>query len=162
MTQDRYASERGSPEVPTCGVSPLTLHFDGKWLELRIGGYRAAYGAVSGKPLASGGFDYSVERQKLKNVGPIPEGRYWIKPSDLWTNAWYRRGRYSAWGNYRVTLRVFPGTETHGRGGFFIHGGTVRGSAGCIDLTSAMDSFVENMNKHKGRGDCYISVTVDY
>jgi len=65
-------------------------------------------------------------------------------------------------GNYRITLRVFPGTITHGRGGFFIHGGTRPGSAGCIDLTSAMDSFIANMNSRKGNGDCYIAVTVEY
>jgi len=35
------------------------MHFDGKWLELRMGIYRAAYGAVSGKPLEDGTFDYS-------------------------------------------------------------------------------------------------------
>ena len=127
-----------------------------------MGAYRASYGAVSGKPLEDGSFDYSKERQKLANVGPIPEGRYWIDPADLWANAWYKRGSRAAWGNYRMTLRVFPGTTTHDRGGFFIHGGSRPGSAGCIDLTYAMDSFVENMNSRKGRGDCYIAVTVRY
>jgi len=48
-----------------------------------MGIYRAAYGAVSGKPLEDGTFDYSQERQKLANVGPILAGRYWINPADL-------------------------------------------------------------------------------
>jgi len=34
----------------------------------------------------------------------------------------------------RSVLRENGDTETFGRGGFFIHGGTCAGSAGCINL----------------------------
>ncbi len=39
------------------------------------------FGAVSGRPLDGGGFDYSQSRQVEPNVGPIPEGLYWVYPS---------------------------------------------------------------------------------
>ena len=38
------------------------------------------------------------------------------------------------WGDWRVPLRPLPGTNTYGRSGFFIHGGSRPGSAGCIDI----------------------------
>ena len=54
-----------------------------------------------------------------------------------------------AWGRYRVritnvttaksVLKKHP--EAYKRSGFFIHGGSYRGSSGCIDLGDEMDSF---------------------
>lgn len=38
------------------------------------------------------------------------------------------------WGRGRVPLRPAPGTNTRGRRGFYIHGGSLPGSAGCIDV----------------------------
>ena len=38
------------------------------------------------------------------------------------------------WGDWRAPLVPTKGTKTHGRDGFFIHGGGITGSAGCIDL----------------------------
>jgi hypothetical protein len=53
------------------------------------------------------------------------------------------------WGTHRITIHPFTRTETHGRGGFFIHGGTSAGSAGCIDLTSNMASFARRLAAYK-------------
>jgi hypothetical protein len=36
-------------------------------------------------------------------------------------------------------------TETSGRGGMFIHGATVAGSAACIDLSRKIDTFVADL-----------------
>jgi hypothetical protein len=160
---DPYAKEKGKPEVSACGKSTIGIGFNGAYLALvgeKVANY---YVAVSGRPLENGKFDYSEERQKLKGTGPIPEGMYWINPTDLWENAWYKPVSSSAWGNFRITLRVSPGTETHGRGGFFIHGGSVAGSAGCIDLTNRMDSFVSDMKSLVGSSNnCFIPVKVSY
>jgi len=52
-------------------------------------------------------------------------------------------GGIYAWGTHRIWLEPTPSTRTYGRSGFSIHGGVVAGSAGCIDLTSDMDSFVK-------------------
>nr|WP_239483032.1 tlde1 domain-containing protein [Paraburkholderia sp. C35] len=127
-----------------------------------VGPFRV-YAAVSGRPLDNGSFDYSLARQCEPEQGPIPEGRYWIKPSQMWTNRWYSLAPRSAWGNHRITIHVFPGTQTHDRGGFFIHGGTHSGSAGCINLHMAMEAFVRDLQAAVGNiPDCYIPLSVRY
>jgi hypothetical protein len=47
------------------------------------------------------------------------------------------------WGNHRATIKKQSGTETYGRGGFYIHGGSIEGSMGCIDLSDEMDDFAK-------------------
>ena len=108
-------------------------------------------------------FDYSKGRQKEKSTGPIPEGNYYIlkdkiqKFDELSTfqqalgtvvrGQW--RGAVYAWGSYR--FEIYPKKVTIGnvtRGDFFIHGGSVRGSAGCIDLCSGISPFVHYFNQH--------------
>jgi hypothetical protein len=120
--------------------------------------------AVSGRRTNEGKFDYSMDRQKIANQGPIPEDKYWIQPSELQKNAWYRFGNPSAgWGDYWITIHPYPSTETYKRGGFFIHGGRTPESAGCIDLSINMNHFVETLaNELKNGGICYIPLTVWY
>nr|WP_175737821.1 tlde1 domain-containing protein [Burkholderia ambifaria] len=99
----------------------------------------------------------------MENVGPIPSGRYWIQPSQMWKNRWYNLASRAAWGDYRLTIHVMPGTRTFGRGGFFIHGGTHAGSAGCINLHSGMENFVREIEAAtKGMPECYVPLTVQY
>jgi hypothetical protein len=157
---DPYAGERYDPTLAHC--TTLSLHFNGTTLEMRGGSATFTYSAVSGRPDAHGHFDYSAARQRLSGAGPIPEGGYWIRPDELWENAWYRRASTAGWGNYRITIHPFTTTATFGRGGFFIHGGTTRGSAGCIDLTSDMDRFAADLVREAGTRACQIHVTVDY
>jgi hypothetical protein len=58
---------------------------------------------------------------------------------------------------------VVPETETYGRGGFFIHGGSVPGSAGCIDLWTHMESFATDLERElDAQSDVYCILTVDY
>lgn len=78
-----------------------------------------------------------------------------VRPSTMHSsNAWHREvqrnvaGLCHVLGKRRVWLDPLPGTPTHGRGGFSIHGGWWRGSAGCIDLTSDMPSFVDAFLKY--------------
>ncbi|GKT22136.1 tlde1 domain-containing protein [Acidovorax sp. SUPP3334] len=162
---DPYALERSRPHAPGCLQSKIALQFDGKVLRATGTQSVLALPAVSGKP-KNGHFDYSAEWQKARNAGPIPEGDYWIQPSEMWANNWlknlYRSPRV-AWGNFRLTIHPYPGTETHGRGGFFIHGGANPGSAGCIDLTVHIDRFVEKLKSELGGlPECYIPLTVRY
>ena len=121
------------------------------------------YPAVSGR--ATGGkFDYSEARQKIKDQGPIPAGEYWIQPSDLQQNAWYRlRNPSAAWGDYWITIHPYPTTSTYTRGGFFIHGGATPGSAGCIDLSVHMNRFVKDLaTELQGKNSCYVPLVVRY
>lgn len=162
----KYSEERAFPSSPLCGKSHLTLTFNGR--TIRAVGTKAPlqFRAVSGKPDPTGRFDYSAERQRIPNQGPIPAGRYWIQPSQLWENNWFKsalRAPRGAWGNFRLTIHPYPGTQTHGRGGFFIHGGTSPGSAGCIDLVQHIDRFVERIKQELGGlPECYIPLTVRY
>ncbi len=157
-----YSHERARPSIPQCKRATASITFDGKHLMLKGKGSQL-FPAVSGKRDAKLGFVYTVERQKASKDGPIPAGEYWINFQELWENAWYKRGSARAWGNYRLTLHVFPGTETYGRGGFFIHGGAVPGSAGCIDLTTHVDRFVAELRAQmNGADECFIPVTVRY
>ncbi|WP_175709537.1 tlde1 domain-containing protein [Burkholderia ambifaria] len=127
------------------------------------GNTTGVYPAVSGRPDNRGSFDYSSARHQMENVGPIPSGRYWIQPSQMWKNRWYNLASRAAWGDYRLTIYVMPGTRTFGRGGFFIHGGTHAGSAGCINLHSGMENFVREIEAAtKGMPECYVPLTVQY
>ncbi len=127
------------------------------------GSVTRVYAAASGQPGMRGVFDYSPERQREKNIGPIPAGRYWVTPVQMWTNRWYNVASRSSWGKHRLTIHVMPGTRTHGRGGFFIHGGARSGSAGCINLNARMDEFVRDvLGATQASRDCYIPLTVQY
>jgi len=83
--------------------------------------------------------------------GPIPIGNYWLRPENL-TNPNLigdiaRNLRGGDWGDWRVPLEPTSGTKTHGRDGFFLHGGTQSGSAGCIDVGGGLlgDSLTDRL-----------------
>lgn len=137
---DLLIAERGNSTLADAGVE---LIFDGHELRM-LGAGATALAAVSGRPASDGRFDYSPERQRLERTGPIPEGEYWIDPrqlKDLSLHGLISGDYAAAWGSHRITIHPFDSTHTFGRGGFFIHGGTMPGSAGCIDLTSGMPRF---------------------
>ncbi|MCP5528182.1 MAG: DUF2778 domain-containing protein [Verrucomicrobiales bacterium] len=68
----------------------------------------------------------------------------------------------SAWGDYRLTIHPYPGTNMGNRGGFFIHGGKTLDSAGCIDLAGSMNRFVADLESALGDrpATCYIDLEV--
>jgi hypothetical protein len=141
---DLLLKERASSSLPQ---STVELLFDGSTLTM-TGAADLTWPAVSGRPDKSGGFDYSPERQRIGNVGPIPAGEYWVDPEQLvdLTDRWFYSVRFEdAWGTHRITIHPAGETHTFGRGGFFIHGGTSPGSAGCIDLTGAITSFAKRL-----------------
>lgn len=157
---ENYSVERYNSSLPMCNA--LALTFDGSKLALTGGSKTYFYPGASGRPGANGNFTYTKEAQQASFGGPIPEGIYWINPDELWTNRWYKRGREAAWGKYRITIHPFTTTETYQRGGFFIHGGKVLGSAGCIDLTSHIEEFVSDLAREGATQKCQIHLTVRY
>jgi hypothetical protein len=170
---NQYASERYQPALPACSRSAVSLRFDGKTLIMKAGAQSPSYPAVSGRP-RNGAFIYNLDRQKEASSGPIPAGTYWIQPSQMWRRSWlsdrklewWDRGdagsHARAWGDQRITIHPFPDTQTYGRGGFFIHGGEVAGSIGCIDLTGDMAAFAKDLEAAVGSGNCYLQLVVDY
>ena len=116
-----------------------------------------SWDAVSGKD----GYR-SPEYQNMKDTGPIPEGIYVARQSELqfykditWDNrlrsavgfgTW--RGGTDSWGESRVWLEPSKETNTYDRSGFSVHGGAEPGSAGCIDLTHHIDEFTQWFEKN--------------
>jgi hypothetical protein len=134
-------------EDSTLPDSTVGLTFDGKALTM-AGSSAGAWPAVSGRPDAAGKFDYSAARQHQQDIGPIPEGQYWIDPKQMidLQSRWFYTLRYKEpWGTHRITIHPFDSTQTFGRGGFFIHGGGTAGSAGCIDLTQQVADFAHRL-----------------
>jgi hypothetical protein len=158
---ETYLAERGNSTLADC---PFSMLFNGSELKLS-GAVTASYPAVSGEPNAAGKFDYSPEQQKTAG-GPIPEGEYWINPDQMTLLGFGEKIRlknapYKSWGDNRITIHPFDSTHTFGRGGFFIHGGAVPGSIGCIDLTSSMDSFALKVQAYQAT-NCKAKLLVNY
>jgi len=105
----------------------------------------------------SGAIGYQDKKfQSLRDKGPLPEGRWRVRqdrhqrlaeiPFNKKLLAVIGRGTWPggaiSWGQDRVWLEPIAAVSLYGRDNFSIHGGMFRGSAGCIDLTYAMTSFI--------------------
>ncbi len=120
----------------------------------------------------------------IKDFGPIPEGTYTFAASAIqrFTAAEERRliiggilGEHSVtaagtpmhpgdWGSGRVALtpvgRLRPGPcgNPSARSGFFLHGGILAGSSGCIDIGGDFDRVADFLSGFRGS----VTVTVEY
>lgn len=91
----------------------------------------------------------------IHNAGPIPSGKYTLYPDEitgglslktLWRNIPVVPGG-GDWGVYRAPLHESPDTyipDGRDPGSFFIHGGFLAGSAGCIDVGTPYDVVLFN------------------
>lgn len=81
----------------------------------------------------------SLESQQAKNEGVLPVGEYLIKPSDLsdpnLVIDFIRNLPIvgADWGDWRIRLHHKEGKQFN-RDNFFLHGGNILGSAGCVDI----------------------------
>jgi len=134
------------------------LKFDGNTLtwvsEKQTSRGRRPTGETRSWPANSGG----------ENFKSIPEGNYFTSPGDKERHP----GEYDSWGPFSYRLHEGPLTRLINRlfgrtGGFHMHGGTERGTAGCIEFTD----FGEAEDIHeldeliREYGD-WIRVVVDY
>jgi len=81
--------------------------------------------------------------EQTPNKGPIPRGDYYIdnkqidNPSfwnDVKRNFFTPREEGGGdWGDWRSRIYPRPKTKRYGRTGFYLHGGYISGSSGCID-----------------------------
>jgi len=82
--------------------------------------------------------------EKTPNKGPIPRGKYYIDSRQIDDPSFMddiKRNFFTPpnegggdWGDWRARIYPYPGTERYGRTGFYLHGGYIDGSAGCIDF----------------------------
>lgn len=116
-------------------------------------------------------FVLSAAKQAEQDVGPIPVGTYRVSTDDVIDfddrdaiSEFQRRLKYRTdnWGEYGVRLTALAPTQTHRRAGFYIHGGTSWGSAGCIDLRTQDEQFFREVFKPDPDGATMFQVTVDY
>lgn len=119
----------------------------------------------------------------IKNMGPIPEGAYRFSPPSirefstgeqldlLWGGITGKdrvtvqgQGMHAGdWGAGRVALnpvRIVAGPcgNTHARGDFFLHGGLLAGSSGCIDIGTSFDELAAFLRGYRQA----ITVEVSY
>lgn len=143
-----YINDRGNSTLSDC---PTRLIFNGTTIADETG--TPSWAGVSGQPNSNGVFVNSGARQRLKNIGPIPEGEYWLDPCEINTTSWRHKlwPWTNGWGNASLLIHPFHSTHCFGRGGFFIHGGVTPGSAGCVDLTASMGPFITYL---RGLGCC--------
>jgi hypothetical protein len=107
---------------------------------------------------------HGAKFQQDKNEGPLPEGKYYIErlqeqnrknnstlsqyynylfTDDVNKANFHGKGGKFAWGDYRMMINPYRSTNTYGRDNFYIHGGSIAGSGGCIDLTDEMEDFAK-------------------
>lgn len=157
-----YQKER-EPTLGLKGVAPFQVLFDGKQVVVPAGdggGNNHTVQGVSGRKAWRSDRMTSVEAQRQRGQGPIPEGTYWI---DLRQRAEVSNPfAQDAWGPERLTIHPYKTTHTFGRGGFFIHGGSTPGSAGCIDLPGKAVPFLNHLATRAGDKALQIQLVVDY
>lgn len=78
--------------------------------------------------------------------GPINSGGYSIDPYKI-EKTGLLMGLRGDWGTYYAPLKPDPSTDTHGRTGFYIHGGVRPGSNGCVDVGSKDVELLPNLKK---------------
>ena len=160
MMVSRINEDGESQMVEVAGHKEL-LVFDGESLSwLQESGKSMKWEAVSGE-LDNGMTNPALQLEEDR--GPVPEGDYFVdfgstvQRQDLDILRSQVKYPQSSWGNYFVAIQ--PRQLPSGRGGFFIHGGDVPGSKGCIDLHRNNDSFFGMM---RSKNKSIISLSVRY
>ena len=163
-----YAYVNGSPMN---GIDPLGL-------TSMI--YDPSSGTLQVDPEVKGRSPYSMPASTGKpncgcdasdpNRGPIPSGNYFIDTTKvsqlgLWQTLKRNRpfGGGGDWGNWNAPLTPTATTNTYGRGGFYIHGGMIPGSAGCIDVGGGLfgnDATKQLLRDIMADPDKHVPVTV--
>ncbi|WP_199608723.1 tlde1 domain-containing protein [Flocculibacter collagenilyticus] len=114
----------------------LIFSIESRRLHIQSSSFSFTIPATSGKGICQNNASKSC--LKASWVGSIPLGFYSIRSSDLSdpniAGDLYRNFRHGDWGDWRVKLTPRSSTKTFGRSGFFLHGGKIKGSAGCIDI----------------------------
>jgi RHS repeat-associated protein len=131
-----WAQWPGTPTAPPLVVTPYALTFDMDngtlWVDTS-GGTPYSLKVQSGRP----GVINDRAHASIPDTGPVPPGLYEVDMTQLTDPGRvgdFLRNLRGDWGDWRVPLVPLEGTNTYGRSDFFLHGGSMPGSAGCIDF----------------------------
>jgi hypothetical protein len=147
--------------------STLSCYYNGKCI--------VSIPAVSGHASSDGEFDYSICNQATTG-GPIPEGTYYVNISGYEECSLFDAligvfgfghfpGGSVSWGDGKN--RIYPNSldiynpctgETVSRSGWYLHGGLIPGSSGCIDLGPRMGLVASAMANVTWQGKIFIYV----
>jgi hypothetical protein len=120
---------------------------------LSFDGYKLTWHGSSGESwnAFSGQADESAKESE-KNLGPIPQGKYAIDPENI-----EEFDESPDWGKHRVKIEPYRATvDRMGdcfaavRTGFYVHGGSVKGTIGCIELNEDADekAFFDRLDRY--------------
>lgn len=128
----RYVKNNPINGIDASGLTALIYNLSGKTLTVFTEDQNTLpytiYNVTSGQPGHS-----ACDSGK----GPVPSGGYSLFTSEISNPGIigdFLRNQIGDWGDWRVPLHPDSDTDTHGRSGFFLHGGSKPGSAGCIDV----------------------------
>jgi RHS repeat-associated protein len=165
---DLYVYARNSPLnfLDSLGLTSLTYDVSGRVLTVDPERRGEAPYTIP----ASSGVGACMNQPKcaaVQNRGPIPLGSYRIntseisEPGPIWSIV---RNLFGDWGSFRVPIHPLPGGAVPGgRSGFFLHGGSKPGSAGCIDVgggISGTDITRRLLRDLRGDPDGIVPLTV--
>ncbi|MBA5864885.1 MAG: DUF2778 domain-containing protein [Nitrospira sp. CR1.1] len=136
----RYSQNAPMDFIDPSGLTKLTYDVKNKRLHVdpeQQGKTPYDMSATSG----SGSCMNNPRCSQRQGEGPIPPGDYTIDTNDLSNpdlfgdlKRHFRGPGFRDWGDWRVPIMPDKGTTISPRGGFFLHGGSRPGSAGCIDI----------------------------
>lgn len=132
------ATDAAPKDVVVSGGIRMRFSISHGRLSIAASGFSMTLDATSGR----GGCMNNNSRvcQSASFEGPIPVGHYTIYPREISNpnpiKDIARTLIRGDWGDWRVRLHEGenPGFDIYGRSGFFLHGGALAGSAGCIDV----------------------------
>ncbi len=148
--------------ITTFSLPTVSLRFDGNYLSLinTENQLLNRWKAGAGRPFST------ATDQFKKNVGPLPEGLYFLqinrtvffnkRPDFLSRLKWVCK--YIGWGDLAIPLLPSSTNKLYGRDGFMIHGGGWGvGSKGCIYVYGNSVSIYQSIKPY-----ATVSLTVDY
>ena len=112
--------------------------------------------------------DYTREQEFIRldiaenEDNSLPDGQWLIRQSEIQKFAdqstlmklkgiWGRGewpGGHAFWGDYRMWLLASNSTDTHGRRGFVVHGGTKKGSPWGVNMGKGLNNFAKDAIKY--------------
>jgi hypothetical protein len=158
----KSAGERSPAPPPIRGADVLIGHpanqnLKGEFIlggdRLTFDGYVLTWHGAGGKSFtAFSGAPDERAQESVKDVGPTPQGKYTVDPSNI-----EELEPSDDWGEHRVRLEPLAGTVERMkdcfklvRSGMYIHGGSQRGTHGCIELNDDSDEkdFFARLKKY--------------